>query len=486
MYHIVDGEVRKCTAHKVPCPINGQHFTTKDEAQVYANEINQSEYGVINVKSYNKEENLLDVYKNNKEIIIISSEDGELHSIKYANLNVDWSDPMVRDARGLILDNDGNIIARPFTKFFNMNELSNRNFEGKYDDIIHLSEPKDLPYELTEKRDGSLAIGFNHKGKFRMASSGSLDSRHVEMFNDYIEKNFSDEDKAFLNNLSKTHTIMFEYTGSDNMIVVHYEDTEMTIIGVNNTKTNEDLSVKEMRELFKDTNIPVVKEINMSIEEASSYFNNKQNVEGFVVRYSDGFRLKVKTDEYFKLHKTYTALDFSDNPSSKNPKTVMEFLATGREGDLDDLLSSVNSFANKTKLDEIEKIRKNSIKRIKAFDTFASNPSQVLNAIDKRNLYKLGKNDTVFTYDDGTELSRDFIENFNKSYSAFKSKSEEANTLISSAKRNRRAEVREALKPVYGEAINYTQGISEKSFAYKLFDTTDYLINTNDEDKTKL
>ena len=63
--------------------------------------------------------------------------------------------------RGLILDGDGNIIARPFQKFFNLGE-----FEGQY-----------LPasvFEVYDKLDGSLGITYQLNGKWQIATRGSF------------------------------------------------------------------------------------------------------------------------------------------------------------------------------------------------------------------------------------------------------------------------------------------------------------------------
>ena len=51
-------------------------------------------------------------------------------------------------ARGLVTDNHGTVIARPFTKFFNMEERK------------HVATPE---FEVFEKLDGSLGIVFYYK-----------------------------------------------------------------------------------------------------------------------------------------------------------------------------------------------------------------------------------------------------------------------------------------------------------------------------------
>lgn len=65
-------------------------------------------------------------------------------------------------ARGLVLDGNGNIIARPFGKFFNLGELGRSAIPNKRN------------FEVFEKYDGSLGICFNYQGEWIMATRGSF------------------------------------------------------------------------------------------------------------------------------------------------------------------------------------------------------------------------------------------------------------------------------------------------------------------------
>lgn len=56
----------------------------------------------------------------------------------------EWSEAL-QDCRGLILDRDGNVVGRPFRKFW--------NYEQVLDKI-----PSDEPFEVWEKLDGSLDL----------------------------------------------------------------------------------------------------------------------------------------------------------------------------------------------------------------------------------------------------------------------------------------------------------------------------------------
>ncbi len=73
-----------------------------------------------------------------------------------------WDD-VTLNCRGLILDTKGNVVAKPFPKFFNMEELSDSEI------------PKES-FEVFEKMDGSLGIFFHYNGEWHMATRGSFTS----------------------------------------------------------------------------------------------------------------------------------------------------------------------------------------------------------------------------------------------------------------------------------------------------------------------
>ena len=60
-----------------------------------------------------------------------------------------WNE-QTRICRGLILDGEGNIIAKPFSKFFNIGEYNQHSFLGKIPNYSY--------FDIFDKLDGSLGI----------------------------------------------------------------------------------------------------------------------------------------------------------------------------------------------------------------------------------------------------------------------------------------------------------------------------------------
>ena len=84
---------------------------------------------------------------------VVANQCGDLTLFKYTqdcHIHDRWNE-VNRQARGIIFRTDGTVVARPFEKFFNMNERPE-------------SEAKNLPWkegvEIYEKMDGSCGIGY--------------------------------------------------------------------------------------------------------------------------------------------------------------------------------------------------------------------------------------------------------------------------------------------------------------------------------------
>lgn len=63
---------------------------------------------------------------------------------------------------------------------------------------------------------------------------------------------------------------------------------------------------------IREFNIPVVNAIKPfdSLDELIAYTRNLENAEGFVVAFEDGHRVKIKADQYVRIHKTVDKIRF--------------------------------------------------------------------------------------------------------------------------------------------------------------------------------
>ena len=208
--------------------------------------------------------------------------------------------------RGLVTNSKGEIIARPFKKFFNMEE-------GKH---IPTSE-----FEVYEKMDGSLGIFFYYNGEPIFATRGSFTSDQAikgrEILNKYNWKQGTYEG----------YTYLFEIIYPENRIVVDYNGLEeLVVLGVVKTATGKECNYDEMA----SEGFVLVKKYD-GIKDYSTLKSMIANdAEGYVVRFSNGERMKIKGEEYLRLHKIMT-----------NVSTTAIWEIMSNDGDIDAILKDV-------------------------------------------------------------------------------------------------------------------------------------------------
>lgn len=187
-------------------------------------------------------------------------------------------------ARGIILDPaEKRIVATPFLKFFNVGERGDEALP-------------DLPFETFEKLDGSLIILFHYKGEWRTATKGSLSSDQAKWARAWIASHD-------LSILDKETTYLAEAIYPENRIVVHYDRAGLFLLGAYRSDGSE-LSYDELRELGERLSWPVAKRhAYSSVAELLAIAKDlPSSEEGFVLRFSNGLRVKVKGDEYRRIH----------------------------------------------------------------------------------------------------------------------------------------------------------------------------------------
>lgn len=185
--------------------------------------------------------------------------------------------------RGLVTDDKGNIIARPLPKFFNIEEAKHEPTEE---------------FSVYEKMDGSLGILFCYKGDWIFASRGSFTSDQAVEFKKIFMDNY---DTDFL---SPGYTYLWEIIYPENRIVCDYGNMRDVIL-LACIETTDGGEVDVNLGYYTD-NFNVVKEYDAINDFRELKGIVKDNQEGFVVKFSNGDRCKIKGEEYIRLHKIMT------------------------------------------------------------------------------------------------------------------------------------------------------------------------------------
>lgn len=116
--------------------------------------------------------------------------------------------------------------------------------------------------------------------------------------------------------------------GGQNRIVVDYGGFEgLVLLAAYDNNTGQEVDRIELEKL---EGFDVVKRYNSITDYKSLKSMVKDNQEGFVIRFKNGFRMKIKGDEYCRLHKILT------NVSNRD---IWEYLKDGKPPD--DILDKV-------------------------------------------------------------------------------------------------------------------------------------------------
>lgn len=214
-----------------------------------------------------------------------------------------WND-ITTICRGLVLDDDGNVVVNCIPKFFNHDEKN-----GK----IVLEEAGTLSYEVTEKMDGSLIQVAVWDGKLIITSSGSFTSPQALKAKELLDL----KKVVHLDGL----TYIYEIIYPENRIVVDYGDkTSLTLLAIRNTEDGSELGLLEDDFAVTKLGGMYIPEIIKELER-DDYINK----EGYVIRFSNGSRIKFKYKEYMRLHKIFSGV---------NEKYIWESLRDGKPIDL--------------------------------------------------------------------------------------------------------------------------------------------------------
>lgn len=190
-------------------------------------------------------------------------------------------------ARGLILDTEKRCIAAcTMPKFFNWSEIA----------IVIPDEP----FEVTEKLDGSLGIVFFHNKRWRVATRGSFKSEQAIWAETWLNN------PAFVNldELSTSNTYLVEIVYSANRIVVAYDFEGLVLLTGYNSKGQE-FNRKAIESIAAGANLDSVASVQCDgIDDLLTIAKTlSTDKEGFVVRFESGLRIKIKGDEYCRVHR---------------------------------------------------------------------------------------------------------------------------------------------------------------------------------------
>lgn len=207
--------------------------------------------------------------------------------VVYENL---WDENLL-NYRGLVYNSKYEVIGKSFEKFFNMEEEKHEATDQ---------------FEVFEKLDGSLILVFWYAGEMIVASRGSFTSPYALE----AKRLLNDVYPAFQAFAYANTTYCFELIGFE-QIVVSYPEPDLIMTGLfykSNYGGYIDGDIHFICKRLPDEKYPRLVKKYSGLDWQNIKQLNWKNSEGFVVKFSNGQRCKIKFEDYIKLHRQMTNL----------------------------------------------------------------------------------------------------------------------------------------------------------------------------------
>lgn len=219
--------------------------------------------------------------------------------------------------RGLILDTvTGEVIARPWEKFFNFGQRDNRI-------------DSDAPVEVADKMDGSLGILYRQpNGKYAIATRGSFASEQALHATELLYAKYPtvmaaytgiNGDSEFSKQVNEW-TFLFEIIYPENRIVCNYGDMDDLVMLGAVHKEHGFYQGPDVAAAMLCWSGPVTETWQYKSFVDALSFPDRQGKEGVVIRSGRNI-VKLKQADYVELHRIVTNL---------SPKTIWEMLSRGQ------------------------------------------------------------------------------------------------------------------------------------------------------------
>lgn len=231
------------------------------------------------------------------EILEPETEDKEA-VVARTNFNL----PITQEARGIIINPETKeVVCWPFRKFGNYGESYVDNIDWK-------------SASVQEKIDGSIMKLYydnrEHKKEWILATNRIIDAKRIKNheYVDFYEifKEAAIKQNLDLNKLDKNKTYIFELVSPQLQIVIKYPESKIYHLGTRSNITGQEFDDDIGIEKPKRYKLSSLDECILAADELNKT-NNESSInvqhEGFVVCDKNYNRIKIKSKDYFLLHK---------------------------------------------------------------------------------------------------------------------------------------------------------------------------------------
>ncbi len=262
---------------------------------------------------------------------------GEVQGYEYAMFSyrlATYEDFMENDAkelRGLTFIKNGNIWERHLAldKFWNLNE----NLGTQYNDF------KDKEISTIQfKEDGSLISFVVLPNKEVVPKTKmSFDNDQTDLVQTWLSYKGEEFRDNFINEIKKLHeegyNPIFELVSPRNRIVLKYSKTELRLLKIRNTD-GKYLNKYDIKFIANSLNIEYAEFIeNVTLNELINDRETLQDLEGWVIRFTDDSMVKLKTEWYVAEHRLRESLERENDIVKLILEDTIDDLLAELEGD---------------------------------------------------------------------------------------------------------------------------------------------------------
>lgn len=246
-----------------------------------------------------------------------------LYIFNYSQIDSPKTHPIVREARGLILEEGSwNIVAKGFNRFFNWGEVLEEQKLFNWGNCL-----------ATEKVDGSYINLFFYDNQWRMSTRNSWGYDFIQftdkLWVDYVFDILKGRQKY----LSPYYSYVFEFVSPETKIVRHYKEPSLYLLTAYDKQFNKEVDYNDLGRLFKTYfNFPTMYSFNKYSEVEDALREKEKSdptFEGFVIRDDKNNRWKVKNRTYLSYHKMR-----GEGQNLYNPKYWVPFILSGESSEL--------------------------------------------------------------------------------------------------------------------------------------------------------
>lgn len=234
-----------------------------------------------------------------------------------------WDDVTTK-TRGLIVDlNTGDIVARPYEKFFSVDQMPPLLDEAERQESLGIKPV------ITEKVNGCLGIFWKYGIHWGIASKGSFHSPHAKFATEWMEKHIEEFGTLVF---PEGYTPVFEIICQEvQPHVIKYDNDGLVLLDFININTGEELYKVNMHKSpglisYANINHLAIARIFGNCSPIESILKeDSEEIEGYVATYNrpgkSPLKLKIKFPTFLKNRKIF----YEEQKRKENPKNDSKY-----------------------------------------------------------------------------------------------------------------------------------------------------------------